>query len=121
MNKFFRSQIGTIVLSVGLVAMLFVAARTYTQKYQVDKQIKQLQGRADQIRGENQNLSDLVNYLQTDQYKEKAAREQLNLKKDGETVVALPRTNTGEVSSAVTTSNQSNPKKWYYYFFSGNE
>lgn len=118
MQKILGSKFGTVCLIMALTAMLFVMARALSQKYHIDKQISQLRARADQIRGQNQDLSDLVNYLQTDQYKEKAARQQLNLKKDGEMVVALPQTDEGEVSSAVVTAKQqSNAQKWYDYFF----
>jgi cell division protein FtsB len=119
MKKFLQSKFATGLLTIALFAILFVTARLLTQKYRIDKQIQQLQARADQIRGENQQLSDLVAYLNTDQYKEKAAREQLNLKKDGEVVVALPGNDQEQIASAQTTNVEiSNPRKWYEYFFS---
>jgi cell division protein FtsB len=117
MLTFLRTKIGTTVLLGLFFVVAFVTARQITQKYQIDKQIRQLQARADKISGQNQKLSDLVNYLGTDQYKEKAAREQLNLKKDGEFVVALPQNQQEQVSSAETAVQLSNPQKWYNYFF----
>jgi cell division protein FtsB len=119
MKRFFESKFATGILAIALIAILFVTARLLTQKIRIDKQIKQLQARADAIRGQNQELSDLITYLNTDQYKEKAAREQLNLKKDGEVVVALPGNDSEQVASAQTTQVEqiSNPKKWYNYFF----
>ena len=119
MQKFLRSKLGTLVLVVALGGAGVLAARAILQKYTVDKQIAQLQARAQSISNDNQQLSDLVKYLNTDQYRQKAAREQLNLKKDGEYVVALPPDGTDQVASAATTAqtNLSNPQKWYHYFF----
>lgn len=110
-----------MVLAGLLCAVLFVTAKALVQKYAVDRQIAQLQSRADQIRGQNDQLSDLVKYLNTDQYREKAAREQLNLKKDGEFVVAIPQNQQEQVASASTEINLSNPQKWYNYFFKHND
>ncbi|MBX4204651.1 MAG: septum formation initiator family protein [Candidatus Doudnabacteria bacterium] len=116
MHSILKSKTGTVILSIALVSFLFVTGRLLAQKYQTDNQIKQLQAHADQIRGENQELSDLLKYLNSEQYQEKAAREQLNLKKDGEVVVALPQQQE-QIASARVTTQESNVKKWYEYFF----
>lgn len=117
MQSFLKSKFATGVLAIAFVAALFVTLQSLTQKYRIDRQIKQLQTRADQIRGENQQLSELVAYLNTDQYKEKAAREQLNLKKEGEFVVGLPNQQEQVSSAEIVVTQKSNPEKWYNYFF----
>lgn len=119
-QKFLRSKIGTVVLSGVLAVVLFVTARLLVEKYQVDKQVRDLQARADKIRGENQQLSDLVGYLNTTQFQEKEAREKLNLKKDGEFVVALPPNQQNQPAPAPVPV-LSNPQKWYNYFFNHND
>ena len=116
MKEFLKSRLGTVVLSGILLMVLFVTARVLAQKYQIDKQIKQLESRADQIKGENGQLSDLINYLSTPQFQEKQAREKLNLKKDGEIVVGLP-VNQQDQETPPAVAQISNSKKWYYYFF----
>lgn len=115
-----KSKFGTIVLCLALGGAGFLAARAIIQKYTVDRQIAQMQARAASISNDNQQLSDLVKYLNTDQYRQKAAREQLNLKKDGEYVVALPPDTQESASGATTTTGGTlgNPQKWYRYFFS---
>ena len=117
MKGFLKSRVVTVLLMGLLVVVGFVTARLLSQKYQIDKQIAELQDRADRIKGENQQLSDLVKYLNTPQYQEKEAREKLNLKKDGEFVVGLPQ---GEVAgeSQTIVVNKTNPQKWFDYFFS---
>ncbi len=116
MKDFLKSKMATIVLSGLLLVVLFVTARLLSEKYQVDKQISELQARADRIRGENQQLSDLVKYLNTPQYQEKEAREKLNLKKDGEYVVGLPKDQPDDQTQTAE-AQQSNPRKWFDYFF----
>ncbi len=117
MLNFLKTKIGTVVLSLALVGVGFLTLNSLLAKYRIDKQIRQLQARADQVQGQNQSLSDLVNYLNTDQYKEKVAREQLNLKKDGEYVVALPQNQQEQVAAASTETQKSNTEKWFNYFF----
>ena len=116
MKNFFQSKLGTLVLMGLFVSVVFAGAKALSQKYQTDKQVRQLQARTDQIKSDNSQLSDLVNYLGTTQYQEKAAREQLNLKKPGEVVVGLPQ-DQPVVAAAATTVQISNSKKWYDYFF----
>src|SRR4051812_12789751 len=106
MSEFLKTRFASGLLALGLIGLAFLAGRTLVQKYRVDQQIKQLSDRANDIQGQNQQLSDLVKYLNTDQYREKAAREQLNLKKDGEVVVALPQNQPPDVSAATTTTQQ---------------
>jgi cell division protein FtsB len=118
MKQFLQSRFATLLLLAGLGLVGFMTVKIFLQKMQVDKQIAKLQARADDIKGQNEQLSDLVNYLNTPQYQEKAAREQLNLQKPGEHVVALPQTSDATVASAVTSEpSASNTQKWYDYFF----
>jgi cell division protein FtsB len=120
MKSFLRSKFATLVMLAVLGVVVFVTGKLLWQKYLVDEQIRSLQVRADQIRGQNSQLSDLVKYLNTPQYQEKQAREQLNLKKEGEVVVALPPSQQEQVASAGIVVRKSNPQKWYDYFFRKN-
>ena len=90
------------------------------QKKEVDNEIKSLEQKAEQIRKDNQELSQLINYLNTDEYKEKAAREKLNLKKEGEQVVALPKDSEFELSQQSNSEPVTNRQKWFDYFFGVN-
>jgi cell division protein FtsB len=114
--QFLKSKIATVILACLLAVVSFTTVRLLAQKYQFDKQVADLQARADRIKGDNQQLSDLVKYLNTPQYQEKAAREKLDLKKDGEVVVGLPKDQT-ETTTTQTQDTRSNPKKWFDYFF----
>lgn len=104
-----------LVLVLGAVA--FVTFELYMQKRQVDSEIARLTEQSNNLSRDNGQLSELIKYLDTPEYKEREAREKLNLKKPGEEVVVLPEDdNDGQVASAQA-ETQSNPEKWLSYFF----
>lgn len=108
----------TAVLLGMLGLVMLVSARLIIQKQEVDKEIAQLQAKADKINSQNQELSELIKYLNTPEYTDRQAREKLNLKKEGEHVVVLPKDseNDGTVAGA-NLDSRPNYKKWYDYFF----
>ena len=89
------------------------------QKREVDSEVARLQSQSDNLNNSNKELSELIKYLETPEYKEKEAREKLNLKKEGEQVVVLPDSSELDVNGNVASANTSpNPTKWFDYFFS---
>jgi cell division protein FtsB len=113
-----RSRIVTAILVMVFAAVSFVTVELYMQKKQVDSEIKRLQTQSEQLNQDNRQLSELIKYLDTPEYKEKEAREKLNLKKPGEEVVVLPEDSSLEGSVAgADVADQSNPRKWFAYFF----
>lgn len=108
--------------SVLILLLLLVEVRQFRQRYQIQKEIKSLQEQADQLNKNNQELQSMLSYLRTDEYKERAAREQLNLKKEGEFVFSFaepePQLSVAEQPTQLAEfSNGSNYKKWFQYFF----
>ena len=101
-----------------MLFVAFFATRLYLQKRQVDAEIRKLQAQADEIAQNNQELSGLIKYLNTPEFAEKQAREQLNLKKDGEYVVVLPDTDEpASPDAAQPKAGTANPSLWFDYFF----
>lgn len=87
------------------------------QKVDVDTEVARLQEQADKLAYDNKQLDELIKYMDTPEYKEREAREKLNLKKPGEEVYILAAdSNAGQVAGAQEEA-QSNPKKWFNYFF----
>ncbi len=113
---FIKSRFATWILGIGLVFVMILAARVLVQKYRVDKEIAQLQSQVEKVKKDNEQLSNLIQYFNTPEYREKQAREKLNLKKDGEFVVGLPE-NSDQADSSQP-KPESNFKKWLKYFFS---
>lgn len=106
------------MLVVCFSAIAYITGDLYLQKMQVDAEISKLEQQAAELSDSNQSLSELIKYMNTQEYKEKEAREKLNLKRPGEQVVVLPAQGEDKVLGAQTeTENLSNPKKWLNYFF----
>jgi cell division protein FtsB len=118
LRKFLQSKFAALVLSGILLFVMLAAAKLIMQKREVDREIAQLEAKADEIQRDNQELSELIKYFNTPEYAERQAREKLNLKKEGEHVVVLPRDEeeTGNVAG-VNSDQRNNPKKWFDYFF----
>ena len=72
---------------------------------------------ADELEKKNQELTKSLEYLNSPDFKEKVAREQLALKREGEVVYsfsAKPETQTILTDSRI---KQGNLEKWWDYFF----
>jgi cell division protein FtsB len=118
LQSILRSKFTTGLLVVLFCAVAFITVELYWQKREVDSEVKRLQTQADAVSKDNEKLSELIKYLDTPEYKEKEAREKLNLKKEGEQVVVLPESNNNSAQNASDLANQrSNPNKWLDYFF----
>ncbi len=115
-HDFLKSKLTTWLLAVVLVMVSLIATKILVQKNQIDSEIKKLQTQADTIHKNNEQLSGLIDYFATSQYQEKQAREQLNLKKEGEYVVVLPPDNQ-DPEAGTTKAEQSNLHQWFAYFF----
>ena len=133
MQKFYELLKNKWVVSGGALFLLFLVVIEYKQfrvRSTVQKEIADLSKQADQLQKNNQDLQSFIAYLQTDNYKQKAAREQLNMKKDGEVVYSFAdgSDNQGQVQGATTQEDQSsqqvqaptkesNAHKWWTYLF----
>lgn len=112
-----QSKVTTILLTGVLIVIMVVSARLIIQKRSVDAEISRLQRDADQVEKNSQELSGLIKYLETPEYTELQAREKLNLKKEGEQVVVLPKDAVPD-ATAPEDIEPTNPIKWFNYFFS---
>jgi len=115
-----KSKIGTAVLSVVLLLVIVASGRIWLQKREVDREVRALQEKAEEISKNNKELSELIGYLNTEEYKERAAREKLNLRKEGEQVISLPKDSELENGLNGETGALTNRKKWFNYFFKAN-
>ncbi len=111
-------------LAVMLVIVIFGPAlgSEFYRNYQIEKEIESLKNEIDTLDKNNYQLSKLVEYYNTDQFKEREARTRLNLKKEGENLaiikqsgVDLKKTDVSEEEAAAP--NLPNYRKWWNYFF----
>ena len=95
--------------------------REITDTLKVKKEIAKLEQEARALESKNQDLKNIVGYLNSPAYKEKAARENLNLKSEGEVAVALPSDESSIDSQETIDGASHGPKdnmlKWWKYFF----
>jgi cell division protein FtsB len=117
LKQFLQSKVATVLLCGMLGLVMFVTAKLLIQKHEVDSEISKLQNQAGKLDQSNKELSDLIQYLNTPEYTERQAREKLNLKKDGEHVVVLPKDGSAAGDEIEQPSAESNAKKWLDYFF----
>lgn len=107
--------------------MIFIAmglVREIVSRYMVNQEIAKIQTEINSLERKNQELSGLVEYLNTDAFKEIQARQNLGMQKDGETAVSIESL-PDNINAQVTVlednneSEKSNLEKWWEYFFGG--
>ena|SRR3989344_230594 len=105
-----------------LVLTLSALSREIYQNVRTKKEVGKLERTAQDLEGRNTALKETISYLQSDIYREKAARENLNLQIPGEVAVALPTAVTGATKQTGALEKSlrkdlSNARKWWAYFF----
>ncbi len=124
-KKKFKWLASGLFITVGLAVVVFIGValgkETY-RKYQIQKEIDSLQQEAEKVSEKNQELRQLIEYYQTDAYKELEARKKLGLQKKGEKVVIIkssPENYLNKTSNleCAESKNASNLEKWWRYFF----
>lgn len=116
-----KQRLSSKITIIGLVILLaFLADWKYKQwqsENLIEKQKLSLQLQADSLQKKNNELSQSLQYLNSDNFKEGVARQQLNLKKQGEQVYTFADA-PAAAPSGTQAAGESNPKKWLDYFFS---
>lgn len=120
-HKLFGFLASKWMLGVCFVLLLLIGfalgQETY-RKYNITREIQEQRSSIQYLERGNREMTDYVAYLQTDNYRERVARERLGKKREGEEVVVVPE----QYSDPITTSYEpmlplSNPQKWWQYFF----
>ena len=90
--------------------------KQWQNQRRVEKEKQSLMGQVDALEKKNDQLKQSLQYLNSPSFKERVARQQLDLKKEGEQVysfserLAVSGDGDGNLS-------ESNAKKWWNYFF----
>lgn len=88
-KKILRSKVFLVFAIIILIALGLFLGRVIHKKYEVSQEIRSIQDRKEELVQENERLQDLLEYLKTDTYKDRVAREDLGLQREGETVVVI--------------------------------
>ena len=114
-----------LMIALLVIFCSFLANLRYQQwknQKAVDQQKRNLQEQIAALQKKNQDLSDSLSYLGSSDFKDRFAREQLNLKRNGEVVFGFTDapTSTPAAGPAASEPSGSNPEKWIEYFFGSN-
>ena len=119
----------TLVLGFFVVAyMLYNLTVSIYENYQIEQHIQDFEARNAELREENMQKMDDLQYYISEEYIDKVAKQNLNLINPGEQVIVIPDEDlivmsqdedTAALSEQIR-SSWSNPKKWWKFFFSAN-
>ncbi|MDD5627374.1 MAG: septum formation initiator family protein [Patescibacteria group bacterium] len=123
-----------LILVGSLILLIFISialGKAIYRRHAIQQEIQAIRQEIEKAEGKNKELSGLIGYFSTDAFKEKMARQKLNLQREGETVVAIPVKKKTEDATILGTNDiqqnstgekvdagRDNPRKWWYYFFS---
>lgn len=107
--------------------MFFALATSIYRDYKLETDIETFQGEIDDLADRANQKPEDLKYLQSDEYKDRYAKENLNLLNPGEKLIILPdpdqRVEQGPVKlmtealSPDSVLNQPNNRQWWEYFF----
>ena len=86
----------------------------------IDAEKQNLINQANTLNGQNQQLSQSISYLNSTDFKEKVARQQLDLKRSGEIAYNFTQGSQQTVVQPAPAPTTSNFQKWWNYF-NGND
>ena len=122
LKGFLKSKLTIVLGGLLLFPTAFYLARETYKKNQIDNEITRLEAQIAEVEGKNKDITELINYYKTPEYRERQARSILNLQKEGEFAVALPQAkDTAEITGEEITDGRSNIRKWWDYFFSADK
>lgn len=99
-----------------LVAVGYGVTKSAVRRAEIEREVAALKAEISEHQSKSQQLSQLINYLGTEEYKEKEARLQFGLQKPGETVVIIPGENEETGSTAKEDDHKTNWQRWLDYF-----
>lgn len=88
---------------VGLILAIYIFAlltNESTKSYHLRQKEDQLQAQISQLQADIEELGYKISYYQTDEYREKLAREKLNMRAPGESVVIIRGQNQSNATPA---------------------
>lgn len=115
------SKITVISLAFLLLFLANLKFQQWRNQAAIEHEKQNLQQQVDALQKKNADLNDSLSYIGSPEFKERVARQQLNLKKDGEVVFGF----SDPAAQAVNDPKASQPampnyEKWINYFFGEN-
>lgn len=120
-EKKFYSQF-SIVFGIFLLVFISVSlVKEIVRRYEVNKEISQLETEIGRLESRNGELDQLITFFNTDEFLEQEARTRLNLQKPQEQVIIIPDLKLAprEEQKANLELSLTNPHRWWNHFFAG--
>jgi len=117
--SFWASQLLVFLIGLVLLAIILIPLlKNYAKQRAIANEIKGIQQEIKDFESKNQDLSEALTYLQSNDSLEEQARLNLGLKKPGERVIVIQSSDSTSTAAASPSSNLSNNwSKWWHYFF----
>lgn len=130
-NTEFIKQLLFSMLGLFVFAMIaFPLVQKFSKQRELNKEINELKKEKSYSVDRGQELSQVLEYLNSDEFIDEQARQNLNYKKNGEEVVVIDggpdmasstakykSSRVYEVDLSEKVRKRSNPAKWFAYFF----
>lgn len=120
----YKALLSTKFVAALLLIFLAFAVNLKFQQWNnqraIDAEKQNLAKQTADLEKKNGDLSQSLSYLNSADFKERVARQQLNLKKNGETVYNFGQNPSATATVASEASGQSNFQKWLDYFLGSN-
>ena len=114
--QIFHSRLFLGAVLIVLLVVFGLELNQWQQRRKVDAEIRHLQEEQAALEQRNNALQQSLQYFSSDTYKEKLAREQLGLKKEGEIVINFPPGGVADSGGKEATPSN-NLQKWWEYIF----
>ncbi|MDD4902009.1 MAG: septum formation initiator family protein [Patescibacteria group bacterium] len=113
----------TLVCLIVIAVIILPVYQNARERLAVNNEVADLQKQISSLEASNNDLTAMKKYLQSDQFVEKEARLNMNLKMPGEHVAVIENSGQSGNVAAFGAANgnsdkkNSNPVKWWNYFF----
>ncbi len=118
--KIFDSKMFVTTVVIVLLGVFALELQQWQQRRKIDMEINKLISEQSDLEKRNKDLQESLKYFSSNEYKEKLAREQLGLKKDGEIVINFPDGGLVTKTKEVEPVPKNNLQKWWEYIFKSN-
>lgn len=119
--KIFYSKLFLGAVLIVLLGLFGLELQQWQQRHKINSEISHLKQEQANLEARNNALQQSLQYFSSDTYKEKLAREQLGLKKEGEIVINYPPGGIPNDGNEKPQKAQTNPQKWWQFLFKNNQ
>jgi cell division protein FtsB len=116
-KKILSSKLAFFCLLVIAAFLANIKYKQWQSQKAIDKEKQALIKQAADFEQKNADLKNSLTYLSSADYKEKAAKTQLNLKREGEQVYSFIDIQNPQNDNLLPKDNKPNYQKWIQFFF----